>query len=136
MDAELRRPDSPNKSLLAERGAANLAPPEGLKADWTFDQWRAVLKALTKQTGDATRDTFGTAFLGTTTWYYEMMYLWGNGAEIYNKDETKVVVNSPEGVAGLQMLVDVQFRDRLAARIRRTWTWRRRRSCSTPRRPA
>jgi ABC-type glycerol-3-phosphate transport system substrate-binding protein len=104
-----------NKSLLAERDAANLAPPQGLKADWNFDQWRAVLRALTNQTGDATRDTFGTAFLGTTTWYYEMMYLWGNGAEIYNKDETKVVVNSPEGVAGLQMLLDVQFRDRQAA---------------------
>jgi ABC-type glycerol-3-phosphate transport system substrate-binding protein len=43
------------------------------------------------------------------------MYLWGNGAEIYNKDETKVVVNSPEGIAGVQMLLDVQVRDRQAA---------------------
>jgi hypothetical protein len=34
-----------NKSLLAERDAANLAPPQGLKADWNFDQWRAVLSS-------------------------------------------------------------------------------------------
>jgi len=104
-----------NKSLLAERGSANLAPAQGLKADWTFDQWRTILRAVTNVTGDDTRDVYGTAFMGTTTWYWEMMYLWGNGAEIYNKDETKVVVNSPEGVAGLQMLLDVQLRDRQAA---------------------
>src|SRR5688572_13340389 len=104
-----------NKSLLAERGAANLMPAQGAKADWTQDQWRAILKAVTNVTGDETRDVYGTAFMGTTTWYWEMMYLWGNGAEIYNKDETKVVVNSPEGLAGLQMLLDVQHRDRQAA---------------------
>ena len=104
-----------NTSLLAERGAANLAPQQGLKADWTFDPWRAILRAVTNVTGDETRDVYGTAFMGTNTWYWEMMYLWGNGAEIYNKDETRVIINSPEGVAGLQLLVDVQFRDRLAA---------------------
>ena len=104
-----------NKSLLAERSASNLVPQQGLKADWTFDQWRAILRAVTNVTGDEARGVYGTAFLGTTTWYYEMMFMWGNGAEIYNKDETKVVVNSPEGVAGLQMLLDVQFRDRQAA---------------------
>ena len=104
-----------NKSLLASRGSANLLPAQGAKADWTQDQWRAVLRAVNNVTGDENRDVYGTAFMGTTTWYWEMMYLWGNGAEIYNKDETKVVVNSPEGLAGLQMLLDVQFRDRLAA---------------------
>jgi multiple sugar transport system substrate-binding protein len=104
-----------NKSLLAERGSANLAPAQGTKADWTFDQWRAILRAVSNVTGDDTRDVYGTAFMGTTTWYWEMMYLWGNGAEIYNKDETKVVINSPEGIAGLQMLLDVQVRDRQAA---------------------
>jgi ABC-type glycerol-3-phosphate transport system substrate-binding protein len=104
-----------NKSLLIGKGASNLIPQQGLKADWTLDQWRACLRAVTTQTGDATREVYGTAFMGTTTWYWEMMYLWGNGAEIYNKDETKVVINSPEGVAGLQMLVDIQLRDRLAA---------------------
>ncbi|MDQ3703413.1 MAG: extracellular solute-binding protein, partial [Chloroflexota bacterium] len=49
------------------------------------------------------------------TWYTEMMYLWGNGAEIYDPEERKVMVCSPEAVAGLQMLVDLVHRDRLAA---------------------
>src|SRR5688500_6438234 len=47
-----------NKSLLAERGAANLAPAQGAKADWTQDQWRAVLKAVTNVTGDENRDVY------------------------------------------------------------------------------
>ena len=103
-----------NKNMVAERGSSSLIPQQGPKADWTFDQWRTILRAVTAVTGDPTRDVYGTAFLGTTTWYWEMMYLWGNGAEIYNKEETKVVINSPKGVAGLQMLLDVQFRDRNA----------------------
>ena len=43
-----------------------------------------------------------------------MMYLWGNGAEIYDKDEKKVIICSPAGVAGLQMLLDLVQRDRVA----------------------
>ena len=65
--------------------------------------------------GGPDRDVYGTAFLGTTTWYWEMMYLWGNGAEIYNKDETKVIICSPAGVEGLQMLVDLVQRERVGA---------------------
>ena len=104
-----------NKSLFAEKDATRLLPQQGVKADWTFDQWRELLRVVTTRTGSPERDVYGTAFLGTTTWYTEMMYLWGNGAEIYDKDEAKVVVNSPEGVAGLLMLVDLVHRDRLAA---------------------
>jgi hypothetical protein len=44
-----------------------------------------------------------------------MMYLGGNRAEIYGPEERKVVVCSPEGVAGLQKLVDLVRRDRLTA---------------------
>ena len=104
-----------NRTLLADRGAQAQMPAQGTTADWTFDQWRKLLQASATVTGDVTKDVYGTAFMGTTTWYWEMMYLWGNGAEIYNSDETKVIVNSPEGVAGLEMLVDVQTKDRVAA---------------------
>jgi ABC-type glycerol-3-phosphate transport system substrate-binding protein len=62
-----------NKSMLAEKGVANLMPQQGAKADWTFDQWRQILRAVTTQTGDPNRDTYGTAFMGTSTWYWEMM---------------------------------------------------------------
>ena len=104
-----------NRTMAADRGAMALLPQQGAKADWTFDQWRRLLQSLAVVTGDDAKDVYGTAFMGTTTWYWEMMYLWGNGAEIYNGDETKVIVNSPEGIAGLEMLVDVQTKDRVAA---------------------
>ncbi len=104
-----------NRTIAADRGASSLVPQQGAKSDWTFEQWRKLLQATATIAGDETKDVYGTAFMGTTTWYWEMMYLWGNGAEIYNSDETKVIVNSPEGIAGLEMLLDVQTKDRVGA---------------------
>jgi ABC-type glycerol-3-phosphate transport system substrate-binding protein len=104
-----------NKSIFAEKDATRLLPQQGLKADWTFDQWKQLLVLATTRTGDPQRDVYGTAFLGTNTWYWEMMYLWGNGAEIYDKDEKHVVICSPQAVEGLQMLLDLVQKDRVAA---------------------
>jgi ABC-type glycerol-3-phosphate transport system substrate-binding protein len=104
-----------NKSLFVEKDLTRLLPQQGTKADWTFDQWKQLLIQGTTRTGDSQRDVYGTAFLGTNTWYWEMMYLWGNGAEIYDKDEKKVVICSQAGVDGLQMLVDLVHKDRVAA---------------------
>jgi ABC-type glycerol-3-phosphate transport system substrate-binding protein len=104
-----------NKSLFAEKDLTRLLPQQGTKADWTFDQWKQLLVQATTRTGDPQRDVYGTAFLGTNTWYWEMMYLWGNGAEIYDKDEKKVVICSQAAVDGLQMLVDLVLKDRVAA---------------------
>jgi ABC-type glycerol-3-phosphate transport system substrate-binding protein len=104
-----------NKSLFVEKDLTRLLPQQGTKADWTFDQWKQLLVQATTRTGDPQRDVYGTAFLGTNTWYWEMMYLWGNGAEIYDKDEKKVVICSQAAVDGLQMLVDLVLKDRVAA---------------------
>lgn len=116
-------------------GALAQMPAQGTTANWTFDQWRKLLQASATVTGDVTKDVYGTAFMGTTTWYWEMMYLWGNGAEIYNSDETKVIVNSPEGIAGLEMLLDVQTKDRVAPPAPKAWTPPRPSNCSTPSAP-
>jgi multiple sugar transport system substrate-binding protein len=105
-----------NRSVFKERNADALLPPPGPKADWTFDQWKAAMKAVSSVTGDPDGDTFGTAFAAKTTTgdYYMMMYMWSNGAELFDRDQTKVVANSPEGVAAVQMLADLVVRDRLA----------------------
>lgn len=106
-----------NRSLFAEKNAAHLLPQPGLKADWTFDQWRAAVKAVASVTGDAEKDTYGTAWAAKTTTgdYYVMMYMWSNGAELYDKDEKTVTINSPQGIAALQMVVDLVARERTAA---------------------
>lgn len=106
-----------NRSLFAEKNAVNLLPASGPKADWTIDQWRAALRAVTAVTGDPARDVYGTAFTVAATGgdYYQMMYLWSSGAELYNKEQTKVTLCVPEGYAALQMLVDLVHRDRVAS---------------------
>jgi multiple sugar transport system substrate-binding protein len=105
-----------NRSVFKEKNADSLLPQPGPKADWTFDQWKAALRAVTSVTGDPDRDTYGTAWAAKTTTgdYYMMMYMWSNGAELFDKEQTKVLANSPEGVAAMQMLADLVIRDRLA----------------------
>jgi ABC-type glycerol-3-phosphate transport system substrate-binding protein len=46
--------------------------------------------------------------------YYQTMYLWSSGAEMYDKDQTRVTICVPEAYAALQTLVDLVHRDRLA----------------------
>jgi multiple sugar transport system substrate-binding protein len=106
-----------NRSLFVEKNATNLLPRPGPKVDWTIDQWRSALRAVTTVSGDPARDIYGTAFTvnGTGGDYYQMMYLWSSGAELYNKEQTKVTLCVPEGYAALQMLVDLVHRDRVAA---------------------
>ena len=105
-----------NRSLFKEKNLDSLLPQPGLKADWTFEQWKAALKAVTTVTGDAERDVYGTAWAARTTTgdYYMWMYQWSNGADLFDKEQTKVTLNSPEGIAALQMLVDAVTRERLA----------------------
>ena len=106
-----------NRSMFAARGATAVLPQPGPKADWTFDQWKTALRAVTSIAGDPDKDVYGTAFLAAANSgdYWQLMYLWGNGAELYDKDETKVTINSPEGITGLQLLVDLVHTERLAA---------------------
>jgi multiple sugar transport system substrate-binding protein len=105
-----------NRSIFREKNADNLVPQQGPKADWTFDQWKAALRAVSSVRGDAERDVYGTGWAAKDAGgdYYMLMYLWGNGAELYDKDQTKCTINTPEGYAGLQMIADVVLRERLA----------------------
>jgi ABC-type glycerol-3-phosphate transport system substrate-binding protein len=105
-----------NVSLFEERGAAHLLPKPGPTADWTFDQWKAALRAVARVSGDPERDVYGTGWIAATTAgsYWQMMYLWSNGAELYDRDETRVTLCGPEAYEALQMLVDLQLRERLA----------------------
>jgi ABC-type glycerol-3-phosphate transport system substrate-binding protein len=106
-----------NVSHFAERGATQLLPKPGPNADWTFDQWRAALRAVARGAGGPDRDVYGTGFIASTTAgsYWQMMFLWSNGAELYDAQETRVTLCVPQAYEALQMLVDVQRRERLAA---------------------
>jgi multiple sugar transport system substrate-binding protein len=86
---------------LADRfGATELVPSDPDRA-WTPETFRDFVVACTKE------GVYGTAFM--TDWVYQVnQFFFGFGANFYDEFETKVLINSEEGVAALQFLVDLQ----------------------------
>ena len=82
-----------NKDLFKQAGVPTPT------ADWTWDDFRAAAKAISRSRRN---NIFGVAFPAdgseTTVWEYEAM-LWEAGGDILNSDNTKAAFNSPEGVA-------------------------------------
>lgn len=104
-----------NASLFDERNARHLLPKPGIGADWTIEQFRQALRAVTYS--DASGEVYGIAILAGSTGgdYWQIMYLWGHGAELYSPDESQVVICSLEGIQGMQFLADLVHRDRVVA---------------------
>ncbi|MBI2941595.1 MAG: ABC transporter substrate-binding protein [Chloroflexi bacterium] len=90
--------------------AAGLTTP---KEDWTWDGFVEFAGKMTKSEGGkvvqwGTDGVFFGGAMMTINW------LWSNGADFFNQDETKVVVNSPEAVETLQFLVDLGQKHKVA----------------------
>jgi multiple sugar transport system substrate-binding protein len=75
--------------------------PTGETRRWLMDDFLEAAKANT------TADTFGTV-LCTDIHYQITQFMFGFGARLFNEDETEVILNSPEGVEGLQWLLDLE----------------------------
>lgn len=91
-----------NQDLVKAAGVSDLLPTEpGL--NWTFDDFRAVAEATT------TGQNFGVALPsgGATADYLNREYMVGAGARLFNQAGDEVVLNSAEGVKGLQFMVDL-----------------------------
>jgi multiple sugar transport system substrate-binding protein len=56
---------------------------------------------------NTTGDVYGTV-LCTDIHYHITQFMFGFGARLFNEDETAVILNSPEGVEGLQWLIDLE----------------------------
>ncbi len=86
-----------NKTLFAQAG---LTPPA---ANWTWSQFQADAKALTKPA----IKQYGTAYVTPgsedTVWHWEVL-LWEAGGQILNPSNTKAAFNSPAGLASLNTL--------------------------------
>lgn len=91
-----------NRSLFKEAGAENLLP-QGPDKTWTFDQFKEALKAVTKD------GIYGTAFYAGNEQAdaFTFAWLWGLGAETFNEDFSKVILNSPEAAQALQIMLDI-----------------------------
>ena len=73
---------------------------------YTFDQFVAVCKKLTKDTnGDGKLDQWATGF--NVNWSLQS-FVWSNGGDWINKKGTKVTVNTPQFAQALQRFADLQ----------------------------
>lgn len=96
-----------NATLWEQAGIGDLLPT-GETRRWKMDTALEAFKATTVDSnGDGSIDQYGTVLM-TDIHYHVTQFLFGFGARLFNEDETAVILNSPEGVAGLQWLVDLE----------------------------
>jgi multiple sugar transport system substrate-binding protein len=79
---------------------------------WTWDTFLDAAKALTRPSTDG---TFGQ--YGFETRLHENVYsswLWNAGGDLFNAEGTKALFDKPESIEGMQYLVDLLHRHRVA----------------------
>lgn len=95
-----------NTAIFEERGVALPALPT---RDWTIEEFLAAAEQLTfDRDGDGVTDVYALTFGARDT---ENMLAWlmRFGARLLNDDGTEFVLNSPEGVRALQLVVDLVY---------------------------
>lgn len=89
-----------NKDLFKEKGALDLLPKN--MEPWTYEQFLKAAKAV----NDPAKQTFGYGLYAGDSGGDQgtHAFLWGFGAKTFNDENTKAVLNSPEGVKGLEFM--------------------------------
>ena len=95
-----------NATLWKAAGIGDLLP-KGETRNWSMDDCLKAFQATTKG------DQYGTV-LTTDIHYHISQFLFGFGARLFNDDETAVILNSPEGIAGLEWLLDLEHKHKVA----------------------
>ncbi|RAV19564.1 ABC transporter substrate-binding protein [Paenibacillus contaminans] len=90
-----------NKDIFKEKNALDLLPKN--MEPWTTEQFMKAAKAVT----DPAKQIYGyglyAADTGGDQGHHAM--LWGYGAKTWSEDNSKAVINSPQGAEGLDFLV-------------------------------
>ncbi len=80
--------------------------------DWDWDRFLAIAKQLTQDLDrDGRIDQFGfeLASGGTQGWMNLLPWIWGAGADVLDPEMTRCILNSPEGIRGLQVMYDMRY---------------------------
>lgn len=102
-----------NPEIFAERGVE--LPPLPDRA-WTLDEFLEIAQELSYDIdGDGRNDRYALSFAASDL-LNNLAWLHLFGARMFNEDETEVILNSPEGVAGLQFMVDAIYEYEIAPR--------------------
>ena len=89
-----------NMDLVKKAGAEGLLPKNAEKA-WTYDEFKAFLKGVSKLEGIYPTAIFAGNEQGDSA---TNAVIWGYGAKIFNETLDKIVFNSPEGVKGVEFM--------------------------------
>lgn len=101
-----------NPAIFKERGVAMPALPE---RKWTMDQFMAAARKLSYDTnGDGVNDVYAIGMSAKMDLPNNLAWLHVFGARYFDKDETRVTLNSPEAVRGLQWMVDAVYKEKIA----------------------
>lgn len=105
-----------NKTMFEEAG---IELPDNDKP-YTWDEFIDVAKELTKDTNnDGKTDQYGTGF--NVNWALQP-FVWSNGADWINEDNTKVTIDDPKFIEALQFFVDQQLVHEVTPSIGETQT--------------
>lgn len=92
-----------NAGLFEERGVE--LPENG---QWTYDEFVEKMDKLTfDRDGDGENDVYGIAYNVQPDFYDFWPVLLSDGAKLFNEDYTEFLLNSPEGLSGLNKIIDL-----------------------------
>ena len=88
-------------------------PSQSLKGQvWSFDQFLEACRRLTRRQGDEAQQ-WGTSINTSFQWYLSFVY--ANGGDLVNKDQTACLLTDAPAVDALQYLQDLALKHRVAA---------------------
>jgi multiple sugar transport system substrate-binding protein len=103
-----------NTDMFAREG---ITPPSGdystTTGGWTYDQFVEAARRLTKWEGGAQASQYGFV-LNTGLAGGFGQFAWGNGAELFDKDFKRCLADDERVVEGLQTMLDLRFKHRIA----------------------
>ena len=103
-----------NTDMFAKEG---ISPPSGdystTTGGWTFDQFVEAARRLTKWEGGARASQYGFVLNTAINGGYGQ-FVWGNGAELFDKDFKRCLADDERVVEALQVMLDLRFKQRVA----------------------
>ncbi|GIP34971.1 extracellular solute-binding protein [Paenibacillus sp. J2TS4] len=94
-----------NKTMLEEMGLADKLPLQGDRA-WTVDQFKEIAANFPYKKDSKTY--YATQISTNQADWQHLLWFWNFGADLYNSDESKFTLNSPQGVQSLDFLLDMK----------------------------
>ncbi|MDR1176239.1 MAG: sugar ABC transporter substrate-binding protein [Treponema sp.] len=117
-----------NRDMLREAGIT--PPPEDVTKPWTWDQYIAAAKKLTKDANGRTPNDAGFNYdnliqYGTvmpTSWIYVLPLLYTGNSSVANSTGTALEITSPTGIKIVQSIANLALVDKVAPTVAMTNT--------------